>query len=80
MVLNDGSEIDVDLVILGTGIKPNTDFLGSVVEKDGVGALLCDPFLQTSEKDIYAAGDIASYPYWVSGQRVRIDHYVNAMN
>lgn len=80
IVLNDSTEIPVDLVLLGTGIAPATDFLASAVEKDKVGAIICDPFMQTSDKDIFAAGDIASFPYWQTGERVRIEHYVVALD
>ena len=73
VVLGDGTEIPADLVIVGQGIIPSTDFVP--VEKDVNGGIVCDPFLQTSEKDIFAAGDIASFPYWPTGERVRIEHY-----
>lgn len=81
VVLNDGTEIEADLVIVGAGVLPATKFLdGSGIEVDQWGGVLCDPFLQTSAKDVYAAGDIASYPYWVTGKRQRIEHYVTSMN
>ena len=44
------------------------------------GGLECDPFLQTSDADIFAAGDIASYPYWVNGQRMRTEHWNVALD
>ena len=44
------------------------------------GGISCNPFLQTSDKDIFAAGDIASYPYWVDGQRVRTEHWNVALD
>lgn len=78
IILNDGSEIAVDLVVLGTGIVPDTDFLSSVVDRDEKGGLICDPFLQTSDKDIFAAGDVATFSYWPTGEKVRIEHYNHA--
>ena len=80
IVLKDSTEIACDLVVLGTGISPATDFLPSSIERDSQGALVCDPFLSTSEKDIYAAGDIVSFPYWRTGERIRIEHYVVAQD
>jgi NAD(P)H-nitrite reductase large subunit len=81
VVLDDGSELPADLVIVGAGVLPATKFLeGSGIEVDQYGGVVCDPFLQTSVKDVYAAGEIASYPYWVTGKRQRIEHYVTAMN
>lgn len=75
----DGSSIDADMVIMGTGCRPNTEFLAtSSVQVGKDGGLVCDPFLQTSEKDIFAAGDVAEFPYWQTGQRVRVEHWINA--
>lgn len=46
IVLSTGTEIPVDLVLLGTGIDPATDFLkGSGVELDARGGVITDPFL-----------------------------------
>lgn len=79
--LSDGSEVDCDLVVLGTGVKPATEFLkntGIELAKDG--GIVCDPFLQTNVKNVYAAGDIASYPYWPTGGRVRTEHWVTSLD
>merc|ERR1719230_885614 len=61
VVLKDGSTISVDMVIVGTGIAPATKYLErteSGIKLDRFGAIVCDPFLQTSVKDIFAAGDV----------------------
>ena len=66
---------------MGLGVHPNTEFLkGSGIQLATDGGVICDPFLQTSVKDIYAAGDIASYPYWPTGGRVRTEHWVTALD
>lgn len=39
-----------------------------------------DAFLKTSQKDVYAAGDVASYPYWYTGQQIRIEHWNEAIH
>ena len=81
VVLDDGTEIEADLVLLGIGVLPSTKFLqGSGIELDQSGGIICDPFLQTSAKDVFAAGDVASYPYWVTGRRMRVEHYMTAMD
>ena len=41
---------------------------------------MVDPFLQTTARDVFAAGDIATYPYWVNGKMVRVEHYNVAMD
>jgi NAD(P)H-nitrite reductase large subunit len=81
VILDDGTEIEADLVLIGTGVLPATKFLeGSGIQVDKWGGILCDPFLQTSAKDVYAAGDVASFPFWSTGSRLRIEHYMNAMD
>ena len=80
VLLADSTVIPADLVLLGTGVLPATDFVPSSIEKDKVGALICDPFMQTNDEHIFAAGDIVSYPYFGTGERVRIEHYNVAMD
>lgn len=80
VLLNNGEVIDADLVILGTGVRPNTQFLKGSLEMNNDGGLVCDPFLKTSAKDVYAAGDIASYPYWPTGSRLRTEHWTTALD
>lgn len=67
VVLNSGERISVDMVIVGTGIAPATKFLAreeTGIKLDAQGAVICDPFLQSTAPDIYAAGDVCSFPYW----------------
>ena len=46
VTLADGRELDADVVILGTGVRPATKFLqGSGVEMDRFGGIVCDPFM-----------------------------------
>jgi len=48
VVLTDGTVLDVDMAIVGTGITPNTKFLernDSGIKIDEQGAIVCDPFL-----------------------------------
>ena len=80
VTLSDGQELPADVVILGTGVRPNTEWLrNSGVEIGKDGGLICDPFMQTNKPGIYAAGDIASVPYWPTGSRTRIEHWVVAL-
>lgn len=82
VVLSDGTTLDVDMVILGAGITPATHFLTreeTGVKLDAQGAVITDVFLQTDNKDIFAAGDVASFPLWMTGQQTRIEHWVHAL-
>lgn len=55
--LDNGSVLHADLVITATGVRPNIGFLdGADVETDQ--GVLVNEYLQTSNADIYAAGDI----------------------
>jgi NADPH-dependent 2,4-dienoyl-CoA reductase/sulfur reductase-like enzyme len=81
VLLDDGTELEADLIVVGAGVFPATKFLqGSGINLDARGGVICDPYLQTSAKDVFAAGDIASYPYWLTGKNQRIEHYVVAMD
>lgn len=74
-------EIESDMVLFATGVKPNTEFLkNSEIKLAKDNGIEADTFLRTSVNDVYAAGDIVSYPYWYNGERVRIEHYNEAIH
>jgi dihydrolipoamide dehydrogenase len=61
--LSDGSQVDVDIILLGVGRKPNTEGIGLEevgVKKDERGFVLVNDYCQTSVENIYACGDITS--------------------
>ncbi|KAI8624815.1 hypothetical protein F5Y19DRAFT_283079 [Xylariaceae sp. FL1651] len=86
VVLKDGTKLEADLVILGVGVAPATEFLkdNKVIRLEQDGSLKTDEnFLVTGLKDVYAIGDIASYPYHGPGGQgsyTRIEHWNVAQN
>lgn len=85
--LKDGTALDADLVILGVGVGPATLFLkdtkGVTLEQDG--SLKTDESfaVQGLNNDVYAIGDIATYPYHGpggNGSLTRIEHWNVAQN
>lgn len=65
--LEGGESLPADLVIRATGVIPNTEFLaGSGVESDN--GVLVNEYLQTSDPDVYAAGDVARGKDFSSGE------------
>ncbi len=77
VVLSNGKELKADLILLGTGIQPNLGFVQDLQISPN-GGLQTDMYLKTSNPNIYAAGDIASYPYFYTGERIRVEHYNEA--
>ncbi|GAB1319805.1 Apoptosis-inducing factor 1 [Madurella fahalii] len=84
--LKDGTKLDADLIILGVGVAPATEYLkdNSVVRLEQDGSLKVDEsFSVIGLKDIYAIGDIATHPYHGpggEGKFVRIEHWNVAQN
>ena len=75
VVLGDGTEIDADLVVVGIGSRPATDWLvGSGVQLDN--GVVCDDVGRTSEPHVWALGDIASWRD-AAGHQVRVEHWSN---
>lgn len=84
--LKDGTKLDADLVILGVGVAPATAFLrdNKDIELEKDGSIKTDEnFAVNGLKDVYAIGDIATYPYrgpGSSGNFARIEHWNVAQN
>lgn len=74
-VLGDGSEIAVDVVAIGVGSLPVTDWLADSGIELGNG-VLCDAVGRTSVENVWAIGDVAA---WTIGEnRKRVEHWSNA--
>lgn len=55
-IVTDKGRYPADIVILSIGVSPNTKFIDSV-EKLPNGAIITNTAMETSVKDVYAAGD-----------------------
>ena len=68
-VITNKGEIEADVVIIATGVRPNTDFIKNTsINMLDNGAIIVDEFGRTSVEDIYSAGDCATIKNIVSGK------------
>jgi NADPH-dependent 2,4-dienoyl-CoA reductase/sulfur reductase-like enzyme len=76
--LSDGSEIAADVVVVGIGVTPNTDWLASsgLALDNGV---VCDETLATAAPGVVAAGDVARWRHPLFGESIRVEHWTNAV-
>jgi NADPH-dependent 2,4-dienoyl-CoA reductase/sulfur reductase-like enzyme len=75
VVLTDGTELTADLVVVGIGSKPATDWLeGSGIEVDN--GVICDGAGRTSAPNVWALGDVASWRD-ATGHQARVEHWSN---
>lgn len=66
-------EIDADIVILATGVKPNTDFLkADEIKMLRNGAIVVDSYGRTSVDDVYSAGDCATINNLITGKEAYV--------
>lgn len=75
VLLADGSEFEADVAVVGIGIRPNAELAEEAGLEVGDG-IEVDEWLRTRHEDVYAAGDVASFP--VRGGRIRVEHEDNA--
>src|SRR5204863_213161 len=79
VVLNDGTVLPAELAIVGVGITPAVELAeaGGLAVDNGI---VTDESLRTSDPDVYAAGDVASFTHPLLGRRIRVEHWSNALN
>jgi NADPH-dependent 2,4-dienoyl-CoA reductase/sulfur reductase-like enzyme len=75
VVLTDGTELAADLVVVGIGSRPATEWLeGSGVDVDN--GVICDEAGRTSAPNVWALGDVASWRD-TTGHQARVEHWSN---
>ncbi|MDW2982953.1 MAG: FAD-dependent oxidoreductase [Rhodanobacter sp.] len=73
LVLSDGSLLRVEAAVAGLGVTPNT----ALAEQAGLtvdDGIVVDAHLRSSDADIWAAGDVASFYNPALGRRLRVEH------
>lgn len=76
--LDDGTTVAADVVVVGVGVRPSTDWLeGSGLElRDGVA---CDEHCEAlGAPGVFAAGDVARWFNPLFGEEMRLEHWTNA--
>ncbi|MFF1297339.1 MULTISPECIES: NAD(P)/FAD-dependent oxidoreductase [unclassified Streptomyces] len=80
VLLDDGTRLPADAVVVGIGARPATVWLaGSGIELGAHGEVVADDRLRTSAPDVYAVGDCASFPSGRYGERLLVHHWDNAL-
>jgi 3-phenylpropionate/trans-cinnamate dioxygenase ferredoxin reductase subunit len=79
VITRDGAAIETEFVVVGIGVAPRT----GLVETAGLrvdNGILVDDRLETSVEGVFAAGDVANARHPFYGQRLRVEHWANALN
>jgi 3-phenylpropionate/trans-cinnamate dioxygenase ferredoxin reductase component len=76
---SDGRELECDFAVIGIGVEPRAQLAsqaGLRVE-DGI---VVDKHLETGVPGVFAAGDVANAQHPFFGERLRVEHWANALN
>ncbi|WMD08218.1 NAD(P)/FAD-dependent oxidoreductase [Streptomyces sp. FXY-T5] len=80
VLLDDGSRLPADAVVVGIGARPATAWLAdSGIELGTHGEIVADEHLRSTVPDVYAVGDCASFPSGRYGERLLVHHWDNAL-
>jgi 3-phenylpropionate/trans-cinnamate dioxygenase ferredoxin reductase subunit len=75
---SEGDAIDCDFVVVGVGARPRVE----LAERAGIAVddgIVVDELLQTAVPGVYAAGDVAAAWHPFYRERVRVEHWANAL-
>ncbi|MEI7833349.1 MAG: FAD-dependent oxidoreductase [bacterium] len=74
-----GQAITTDMLLVGIGISPAQQLaeMAGLATDNGI---VVNQYLQSSDPNIYAAGDVANFPYQALGKSMRVEHWDNALS
>jgi 3-phenylpropionate/trans-cinnamate dioxygenase ferredoxin reductase component len=75
----DGHALECDFVVVGVGVQPRT----ALAAQAGLAVdngILVDEHLQTDAPGVFAAGDAANAYHPFYGERIRVEHWANALH
>lgn len=73
LILDDGTELDCDMVLLSIGVRPNSQLAKAAgLQLNQRGGIVVDAYSKTSEDDIYAVGDVIEVENFVSKDKTMI--------
>ena len=75
---SDGNMIDCDFVVVGVGVRARIELAARAGLTVGDG-ILADERLHTEAPGVFAAGDVAGAQHPFYGERVRVEHWANAL-
>ncbi len=79
VTLSNNKVIEVDLIIVGIGSIPNTElFKQKKIEINN--GIKTNEFCETSQKNVYAAGDISNFYHPFYKKNIRLESYQHAQN
>jgi 3-phenylpropionate/trans-cinnamate dioxygenase ferredoxin reductase subunit len=79
IVTQSGRKIDCDFAVVGVGVEPVTDVVtGSSVDVDN--GIAVDEYCRTNVDGVFAAGDVTNHYHPIFRQRMRVEHWHNALN
>ena len=77
--LQDGTVLAADTVVVAVGVEPATSLAGPAgLQLDN--GIVVDDSLRTSDRHVFAAGDVANAFHPVLGRHIRVEHWANALN
>jgi 3-phenylpropionate/trans-cinnamate dioxygenase ferredoxin reductase subunit len=76
---SDGRVVECDFVVVGVGVQPRLQ-LAAQAGLDVDNGILVDEHLETSVPGVFAAGDVANACHPFYGERMRVEHWANALH
>ncbi|MBD8079775.1 FAD-dependent oxidoreductase [Cellulosimicrobium arenosum] len=82
VALADGTHVEADVVLVAVGAAPNvgTAAAAGLGLDSATGGIVASATLQTTDPDVFVAGDVASVPSARYGRSIRVEHWATALN